>query len=64
MPEDRKNLPDTRMIFMGDSALANGFRLAGFDVYPDADDTVLDALLRELRETRQRAFVVLDGRLA
>jgi vacuolar-type H+-ATPase subunit F/Vma7 len=54
----------TRLLFLGDSGLANGFRLAGFEVFPDADVPTLERLLRELQEERQPAFVIIDYRLA
>jgi len=54
----------TRQLFLGDASLATGFRLAGFEVYPDADITQLDRLLEELQAARTHAFVVIDQRLA
>lgn len=54
----------TGLYFLGDSGLANGFRLAGFEVFPDADVPALERLLRELQENRQPAFVIIDYRLA
>lgn len=56
--------PATRLCFLGNAALANGFRLAGFEVYPDAGADTLERLLRELREQRAHAFVILDHDLA
>ena len=54
----------TRQLFLGDSSLATGFRLAGFEVYPDADVTRLEQILEQLRSTRASAFVVIDQQLA
>ena len=54
----------TRLFFLGEAGLANGFRLAGFEVYPNADIETLDRLLSELIDQRQRAFVILDHDLA
>jgi vacuolar-type H+-ATPase subunit F/Vma7 len=54
----------TRQLFLGDANLATGFRLAGFEVYPDADIRQVDALLAELMAARTPAFVVLDRQLA
>ena len=54
----------TRQIFLGDAALATGFRLAGFEVYPDADAAQLDQLLCKLQSARTPAFVVIDQQLA
>jgi hypothetical protein len=46
------------------SLSATGFRLAGFEVYPDADVAQLDALLDKLIGQRTPAFVVIDQQLA
>lgn len=54
----------TRQLFLGDAALATGFRLAGFEVLPDADVAQLDRLLEELLASRTPAFVVIDQQLA
>lgn len=57
-------MQQTRQIFLGDASLATGFRLAGFEVFPDADVAQLDQLLRQLTTTRTHAFVVIDAELA
>lgn len=54
----------TRQVFLGDDNLATGFRLAGFEVYPDADVNDLDRVLEELLSSRTPAFVVIDQTLA
>ncbi len=54
----------TRQVFLGDASLATGFRLAGFEVYPDADAAQLDQLLGKLLSARTPAFVVIDQQLA
>lgn len=54
----------TRQLFVGDASLATGFRLAGFEVYPDADEAQLDQLLDRLQAARTPAFVVIDQALA
>ncbi len=50
----------TRMIFMGASALADGFRLIGFETWPDPTPKDLARLIRELVNNRQKAFVLID----
>jgi vacuolar-type H+-ATPase subunit F/Vma7 len=55
---------ETRQVFLGDANLATGFRLAGFEVFPDADIHAVDALLAQLLADRTPAFVVLDQQLA
>lgn len=57
-------MEQTRQLFFGEAALATGFRLAGFEVFPDADATQLDRLLEELVAQRTPAFVVIDQALA
>lgn len=56
-------MDQTRQLFLGEASLATGFRLAGFEVYPDADAAQLDAMLDHLLTTRTPAFVVIDQRL-
>lgn len=57
-------MDSTRQLFLGDASLATGFRLAGFEVFPDADAVQLDRLLEQLLAKRTPAFVVIDQRLA
>lgn len=57
-------MEQTRQLFVGDASLATGFRLAGFEVFPDADAVQLDRLLDQLLATRTPAFVVIDQQLA
>ncbi len=54
----------TRMLFLGERSLAEGFALIGFETWPDADVAQLDRLLEQLRQQRSRALVVIDERLA
>lgn len=53
----------TRMIFMGEAALTDGFRLIGFETLIDPDDNTIDALLGEILASRGQAFVVIDQSL-
>jgi vacuolar-type H+-ATPase subunit F/Vma7 len=57
-------MDNAALYFLGETGLANGFRLAGFEVFTDADGATLDELLHQLREERRTAFVVLDYPLA
>lgn len=57
-------MEQTRQVFLGDANLATGFRLAGFEVFPDADVAQMDALLDALVASRTHAFVVIDDQLA
>ena len=57
-------MEQTRQLFFGNAALATGFRLAGFEVYPDAEIAQLDQVLEKLQSARTPAFVVIDQALA
>jgi vacuolar-type H+-ATPase subunit F/Vma7 len=54
----------TRMIFMGEAQLADGFRLIGFEVWPDPAFEDVEKLVREMIARRQNAFLVIDRRIA
>jgi vacuolar-type H+-ATPase subunit F/Vma7 len=64
MPDTVDQVPRTRMCFLGDRALAEGFALIGFETTPDATAADLDQLLGDLKQSRANAFVVIDQRLA
>ncbi|MBK1647927.1 ATPase [Rhabdochromatium marinum] len=51
------------MLFFGEEALADGFRLIGFETYPDPAPELVDKRLRELQRDRARAFVIVDDNL-
>jgi vacuolar-type H+-ATPase subunit F/Vma7 len=53
----------TRMLFLGDASLADGFRLIGFEAHPDPTPADVDRVLRDLVRNRERAFVVVDDAL-
>jgi vacuolar-type H+-ATPase subunit F/Vma7 len=53
-----------RLIFMGQAALTEGFRLIGFETFPDASAEQLDTVLGELQQSRAPAFLVLDASLS
>lgn len=54
----------TRMLFLGDTALGDGFRLIGFETPVVTDGTSLSLLLQQLQQSKQRAFVLIDSLLA
>ncbi|MCB1758529.1 MAG: ATPase [Gammaproteobacteria bacterium] len=54
----------TRMLFLGDAALTDGFQLIGFETWSDPTREELDRVLQELLESRRNAFILLDTRLA
>jgi vacuolar-type H+-ATPase subunit F/Vma7 len=54
----------TRMIFLGEPPLADGFRLIGFETRPNPSVEDVERLIRELISQRTNAFVVIDQQLA
>jgi len=54
----------TRMIFMGETQLADGFRLIGFETWADPSFEEVEKLVREMIVRRQNAFLVIDRRIA
>jgi len=63
-PEELSDLPDTRMIFMGDASLTDGFRLIGFQTWADPSMEEMEQILEELMQSRSSAFIILDSHLA
>jgi vacuolar-type H+-ATPase subunit F/Vma7 len=51
------------MLFLGDESLAVGFRLIGFETYPDPAPEDVDRIFRELKRGRANAFVIVDDRI-
>lgn len=50
----------TRMLFLGEGSLADGFRLIGFETHANPQPDEVDRILRDLRRNREKAFVVVD----
>lgn len=50
----------TRLLFMGDSSLADGFRLIGFETVPDPEPSQVNRILRDMDRGRENAFVIVD----
>lgn len=55
--------PATRMLFLGDDRLADGFRLIGFETFPCPDSATVDRIFRELLRKREKAFAIVDDRI-
>ena len=53
----------TRMLFLGDESLADGFGLIGFETFPDPEPDTVDRVIRDLVRGREKAFIVVDDRL-
>ncbi len=52
--------PPTRMLFLGDDSLAEGFSVIGFEAYANPKPSDVDRLFRELISARDKAFVIVD----
>jgi vacuolar-type H+-ATPase subunit F/Vma7 len=50
----------TRLLFMGDSSLADGFRLIGFETVSNPEPSQVNRILRDLDRSRESAFVIVD----
>ncbi len=64
MPQIPDSSPPTRMIFIGESALADGFGLVGFETLTEMAPQAIEQLLRQLIDERLNAFVVMDAATA
>ena len=64
MTSESTDLTPTRMLFLGDAALTDGFQLIGFETWPDPSAQQLEQVIGELLNSRTNAFVILDCRLA
>ncbi|AFL73751.1 V-type ATP synthase subunit F [Thiocystis violascens] len=60
MDIEHKPGASTRMLFLGEDRLADGFRLIGFETHPNPDPRDVDRILRDLQRKRETAFVVVD----
>ncbi len=54
----------TRMLFMGEAALTDGFKLIGFETWADPSQEILDNELTRLLRNREKAFIILGHKLA
>lgn len=54
----------TRMIAMGGTELTLGFRLIGFETWPEATEEDVERVLGELLRSGERALVLLEPDLA
>lgn len=60
MTEEAPQGHPTRLLFMGDSSLADGFRLIGFETVPDPEPAQVNRILRDLDRARESAFVIVN----
>ncbi|WP_428609668.1 V-type ATP synthase subunit F [Sedimenticola sp.] len=59
-----EQITPTRMLFMGEAALTDGFKLIGFKTWADPTPAVLDQQLEQLLKRREKAFIILGPALA
>ncbi len=64
MIRDTETAQPTRMLFLGDAALTDGFQLIGFETRADPTFEELEQVLRELVSGKHNALVILDSALA
>ncbi len=60
MNVEHEALRPTRMLFLGEESLADGFRLIGFETFPNPHADEVDRILRDLVRNREKAFLVVD----
>lgn len=53
----------TRMLFLGEESLADGYRLLGFETYADPSADEVDRIIRNLRRNREKAFILVDDQI-
>jgi vacuolar-type H+-ATPase subunit F/Vma7 len=63
VPAEPEQGRPTRMLFLGDESLADGFRLIGLETFPDPTAPEVDRIFRELRRDKGNAFVIVDDRV-
>jgi vacuolar-type H+-ATPase subunit F/Vma7 len=63
VPADPDPGRPTRMLFLGDESLADGFRLIGFETFPDPTVPEVDRIFGELQRGQENAFVIVDDRV-
>jgi len=63
VPADPAHGRPTRMLFLGDESLADGFRLIGFETFPDPTVSEVDHIFRGLQRGKENAFVIVDDRV-
>jgi vacuolar-type H+-ATPase subunit F/Vma7 len=52
-----------KLIFMGSQALAEGFALLGFEIFPDATAETVESELLKLLKSKERALVFIENSL-
>lgn len=55
---------NARLVVLGSAGLADGFRLIGAEVHPDADAATVEAVLEQLAKSGDAALVLLETHLS
>jgi vacuolar-type H+-ATPase subunit F/Vma7 len=63
MSTDAEQGQTTRMLFLGDDSLADGFRLIGFETFPNPEPGEVDRIFRDLIRAQSKAFAIVDDRV-
>jgi vacuolar-type H+-ATPase subunit F/Vma7 len=63
MSADAEHGRPTRMLFLGDESLADGFRLIGFETFSNPEPEVVEQVFRELIRTQSKAFAIVDDHI-
>lgn len=63
MDSERESGRPTRMLFLGEESLADGFRAIGFETHADPTPQEAERIVRELGRTREKALLVVDERV-
>jgi vacuolar-type H+-ATPase subunit F/Vma7 len=63
MSADAEQGQTTRMLFLGDDSLADGFRLIGFETFPNPEPGEVDRIFRDLIRAQSKAFAIVDDRV-
>lgn len=53
----------TRMLFLGEESLADGFRMIGFETHPDPSHEAVDQLFQDLIRRGDKAFAIVEETL-
>ena len=53
-----------RLIFLGSQALADGFSLLGFEIFPEANVDTMETVLTDLLKNKDKALVFLETSLS
>ena len=63
MDSEHESGRPTRMLFLGEESLADGFRMIGFETHPNPTPEEAERIVRELGRTREKTFLVVDDRV-